>query len=68
MNKKIQLLDITANQIKHLYLEENKTKEEVSKALNITMYSLSNYFKNYNIKKSMVLMLLLLQKRVKKRF
>ena len=52
MNKKIQLLDTTANQIRHLYLEENKTKEEVSKALNITMYSLSNYFKNYNIKKS----------------
>ena len=52
MNKKIQLLDITANQIKYLYLEENKTKEEVSKALNITMYSLSNYFKKYNIKKS----------------
>lgn len=52
MNKKIQLTDTVASKIKHLYLEENRTKDEVSKALNITMHTLSNYFKKYNIRKS----------------
>ena len=52
MNKKIQLTDIIANKIKQLYLEENKAKKEVSELLGITMHTLSNYFKNYNIKKS----------------
>lgn len=52
MSKKIQLVDNIANEIKKLYLEENKTKEEVSILLDITMHTLSNYFKAYNIKKS----------------
>lgn len=52
MNKKIQLTDAVAENIRQLYLEENKTKDEVSKLLDITMHTLSNYFKNYNIKKS----------------
>lgn len=52
MNKKIQLTDSVANKIRQLYLEENRTKDEVSKLLGITMHTLSNYFKNYNIKKS----------------
>ena len=52
MSKRIQLVDNIASKIKHLYLEENRTKNEVSKLLDITMHTLSNYFKNYNIKKS----------------
>lgn len=52
MNKKIQLTDAVAENIRQLYLEENRTKDEVSKLLDITMHTLSNYFKNYNIKKS----------------
>lgn len=52
MSRKIQLEDNIASKIKELYLEENKTKEEVSKLLNITMHTLSKYFKTYDIKKS----------------
>lgn len=52
MSKKIPLVDNIANKIKKLYLEENKTKEEVSVLLDITMHTLSNYFKAYSIKKS----------------
>ena len=52
MSRKIQLEDSIASKIKKLYLEENKTKEEVSKLLNITLHTLSNYFKCYGIKKS----------------
>lgn len=52
MSKKIQLVDDIASKIKKLYLEENRTKEEVSALLGITMYTLSNYFKAYDIKKS----------------
>lgn len=52
MSKKIELVDDIANKIKLYYLEENKTKEEVSKLLNITLYTLSNYIKEYNLSKN----------------
>lgn len=54
MNNKINKLLTTINKetIIDLYINQNLSKEETAKQLNITMWSLSNLLKQYNIKKS----------------